>query len=161
MEVADKLQAELDRLQMTQPGEPVATMAETPDFPTPAPGFPTLNENLSTGQKIEYLMQELGFDMRTAVAVIEMSRQNQQPVLPVAMQSDAVPSAPANTGVSQTNLVDQILQELEAEIAAELPSEEPVVESPQITGEEYQLISSYFRSVTLPKLEALENGPKP
>lgn len=161
MEVADKLQAELDRLQMTQPEEPVATIAETPEFPTPAPGFPTLNENLSTGQKIEYLMQELGFDMRTAVAVIEMSRQNQQPVLPVAMQSDAVPSAPANTGISQTNLVDQILQELEAEIAAELPREEPVAESPRITGEEYQLISSYFRSVTLPKLEALESGPKP
>lgn len=162
MEVADKLQAELDRLQANQiDPTPAPASQEMPRFPEPATDYPALDNTLSAGQKIEYLMQELGLDMRTAVAVIEMAEQGAQPLHQTALQTPTtLATTPTDASMSQGSLVDQILQELEAEISADVPLEEPVMTPSLITVQEYQLISSYFRSVALPPLEAMRDTTK-
>lgn len=162
MEVADKLQAELDRLQANQLAPtPTHAPQEMPRFPEPTTDYPALDNTLSAGQKIEYLMRELGLDMRTAVAVIEMAEQGTQPLQQTAQQSPAsIATTPTDASMPQSSLVDQILKELEAEISADVPLEEPVMTPPLITVQEYQLISSYFRSVALPPLEAMHGTTK-
>lgn len=163
MAVADKLQAELDRLQMSQATSDASVMPQQEIATFPEDVAPVQMEKplMSAGQKIEYLMQELGLDMRTAVAVVEMAEQGG--TMPRGMAAGmAIPSPePVNASAPQETLVDQILRELEAEIAAEIPDEAPqelpsaeVEATPKVTVAEYTLLSSYFRSVALPALEA-------
>ena len=158
--VADQLQAELDLLRQ----QPQAAPLPQPVVPEPSSAAPVLATEGTEDQtlrKLEYLVTQMGFDMKTAVAVLEMSQTPTQAPMPVSAPSAApmgAMQAPMNAPlppVQNTNLVDQILRELEAEIEMPAAPEPAPAAQPQVTVEEYQLLSTYFKSVALPELQRL------
>ncbi len=158
--VADQLQAELDLLRQ----QPQAAPSPQPAIPEPsgaAAVMATEGTEDQTLRKLEYLVTQMGFDMKTAVAVLEMSQTPTQAPMPVSAPSAApmgAMQAPMNAPlppVQNTNLVDQILRELEAEIELPAAPEPAPAAQPQVTVEEYQLLSTYFKSVALPELQRL------
>lgn len=100
-EVANQLLEELNQLR-----QPALAAAQ----PTPVAGASgvvvgvDMSKTLSAGRKLEYLMEELGLDMKTAVAVLEMSAGNDgasAPTMAAAMTPVVAPvMAPVNTAVN-------------------------------------------------------------
>lgn len=132
--------------------EPVP-MAQTIALPEPAAVEPANNAQ-ETAKRLGYLMEELGLDMQTAVTVIQLSSKSG------ATPVDAIATAGAETAMTgtnvlyQTDVVDQILAELEAEIAQPAVQAAPQEARPERpTQSEYQLLSRYFASVALPALQ--------
>jgi hypothetical protein len=158
--VADQLQAELDLLRQ----QPQAAPLPAPANPAPvgaAAAMATEGTEDQRLRKLEYLVTQMGFDMKTAMAVLEMSQTPTQASAPVS-GSPAAPTGAIRTPthsplqpVQSTNLVDQILKELEDEIELPAPAEPAPAAQPQVTVEEYQLLSRYFKSVALPELKRL------
>ncbi|WP_372886669.1 hypothetical protein [Shimia sp.] len=129
-------------------------------------------EAVATARKLEMLMQELGLDLKTAVAVLEISAAGTpsgQTGTAGLRVGDRAPAAPPPVavvfpgsgaeGAAEAGLVEQILSELEAEIASAAPPDEPQAASPvsppparPLGPQDYQLLTRYFRSVVLPAL---------
>jgi hypothetical protein len=142
------------------PAAPVPGMAETAASMAPlgqtAAGAPLPEEDaaVKTARRLEYLMRELGMDLGTAVAVLQMNTgtgsEGMPAPAPVALPAAAAAAGtvqPAGGGpLYQDELVEQILQELEADAGprvSDLAASPPVQPMP----EEYQLLSLYFRSL--------------
>lgn len=162
-------------LAATPPLDPARLAPVDPSHLALAPPAEVSGDARGTTRKLGILMEELGLDLKTAVAVLEMSGLGQPAVTPASTSAASLgaatgPGRVAAGGLSavvspgvepalsqagqQGNLVDQILSELEAEIANAAPLPEPRDRDiPQIR--EYQLLSQYFRSVALPTLEQL------
>lgn len=111
-----------------------------------------------TGERLAYLVKHLGFDAQTAVAILQASSD----ISAGAQQAGLVPggvlvteNAMQQPGVLYENaMVDQILAELEAEMAA-AGTQTPF---PQVPLEEYQLLSRYFVSVGMPQLRPMSQS---
>ncbi len=112
-------------------------------------------EGALMAKRLSVLMDELGMDLATAVAVLQMSNGTTLPapalppgpagVVPASTRdTGAVGSTPDTQPLYQDGVVEQILRELEEETLA---MANPGAQNPAGTAEEYQLLSRYFRSV--------------
>lgn len=131
-------------------------MVQTVALPEPAVAEQATNAQ-ETARRLGFLMEELGLDMQTAVTVMQLSSKSDAP------SADAMSTAKAETAMTgtnvlyQTDVVDQILAELEAEIAQPTVQAVPQeTRSERPTQSEYQLLSRYFASVALPALQDVE-----
>lgn len=173
-EVAESIRREISMLQQgaapaaahaERPGwngEPVAAglsgKAELPAaFPAAAPsaadtGQAAESEAAQTARRLQYLMSELGMDLGTAVAVLQMKPGEPGMLLPAAADPLAPVAAPGQTGPApaalyQDDVVEQILQELEADTAGQAAAVPSGAALAQAAPEQHQLLSRYFRSV--------------
>ncbi len=176
------LQAQLDALQGVSPIASGGAMeSEQVGVSAPQP------QQVATGpehidgelQKLQYLISELGLDPQSALDVLQRAKRDgpdaphsdrTEPLSEIALPRSAqnvppqVSSQVAEPVLYQNELVDQILAELEAEMAetsnAPLPAEET---QPTIAVTDYVLLSRYFKSAALPVLEAMavEEEAKP
>ncbi|SFL19559.1 hypothetical protein [Shimia haliotis] len=118
-----------------------------------------LAESNAAADRLRFLMDELGLDMQTAVAVLQMSPSDDiraPEILPMpterALETETAVAA-TNTILYQTDVVDQILAELEADIAQpQMPKSAEAAAAVSPTIQEYQLLSRYFASAALPAL---------
>lgn len=113
-------------------------------------------------------MEELGLDMQTSVAILQMAPRNLRTAQPgrTLQLSQFAPAAivaeprPVPTSVLyQNDVVDQILAELEAEMAPE-PAQSELsgvvgVSTVPVSVKDFQLLSRYFASAALPALQAM------
>ncbi|MBO9475413.1 hypothetical protein J7413_17830 [Shimia sp. R10_1] len=124
----------------------------------------------SEAQKLDFLVTQLGLDTQTALSVLQLSAQprNAPPVTAtrvgqadsagLAGVSDERAQVPQDAASSkpvlyQNQLVDQILAELEAEIAL-IDAESPAsVRAVDVSVNDYVLLSRYFKSAALPALQ--------
>ncbi|WP_270725993.1 hypothetical protein [Shimia sp. Alg240-R146] len=175
------LQSDLDALKAQSQPVPMADevaiepVGQSTEAAAPLP----LND---TATNLQFLMDSLGLDMQTAVAVIQMAPQiATSPPTPespaagnsigVLKSSDVGFGTPQNVGslhgskpptqvLYQTDVVDQILAEIEEEIVRprhDANDPNGAVDRPSI--EDYQLLSRYFVSVALPALTAMAQNP--
>ncbi|KPA20625.1 hypothetical protein shim_32280 [Shimia sp. SK013] len=175
------LQSDLDALKTRSQHVPLAAETAIESVGHSADIAPSLPMN-DTAQKMQFLMDSLGLDMQTAVAVIQMSPQAgaasnslnaaaSGSMLEVQKTPGAVLESAQNMAVLhasnppaqvlyQTDVVDQILAEIEEEIVrprqaakgSDLATGRPTIE-------DYQLLSRYFVSVALPALSAMAQKP--
>lgn len=104
-----------------------------------------------TTDKLAYLVEELGLDLRSAVAVLELAEGNStdmfDPLAPLEKQPDITVSSATMESAAAPQVADDV-------VADELEPV-PVHSGPQIvTVAEYTLLSDYFRSAVLPALQA-------
>lgn len=112
-----------------------------------------------TTEKLTYLVEQLGLDLRTAVAVLELAEQELQDDSVLIEQegpyTQGVPMQSFQTEPSE--LLESLWGEVNQPLALGLDDEPPVKEiemsvpSP-VTVREYQLLSDYFASAVLPVL---------
>ncbi len=147
-EVAVEAGAELWRGDMNADGGAEVGNAEPP---TP-----------DTAQQLAFLTRQMGFDAQTALAVLKMSEAQTKNGVAEAAPDPVQALQPQTLGVVgnevmyEQALVDEILAEMEAEMAAsglETAAPAHIAASDQVA--EYQLLSSYFASAALPKLQQL------
>lgn len=149
MEVAEKLQSELERLGTFQDDER-ELFAEVDQGSNTNTAPPAEGSIMSAGQKIEYLMTKLGLDMHTAVAVVEMAESDAKLSGPAANQnSDALIESASDTTFGNS-VVDQILEELEMEVGSDTNLGVDHLSQSGARVENYELLTSYFRSVVFP-----------
>jgi len=106
-------------------------------------------------ERLAYLVKHLGYDAQTALAILQAA-----PQAPSADDFAAGVEPQGTLGTEppsvlyENALVDQILAEMEAEMAAVVEQEEPVppTEAPVSYIAEYELLSRYFVSAGLPAL---------
>jgi hypothetical protein len=108
-------------------------------------------------KRLQYLMGEIGLDAKTAWMLLQMDDKNtapaaplMQPVLATTNLSQPVSTEPAQSAY-QENLVAQILAELEQNVAPDPVAQVETAGPAAIPDAEYQLLSSYFRSVLPPR----------
>lgn len=155
MDTISMLQVDLARMKAAEGVVPPPQYSED----APMVDRPTASE--TTAKRLQFLMEDLGLDMHTAVAVLQMSPQS-NPMIdygavtspPPAQQVESPPGAGTKV-LYQTDVVDQILAELEADIAQPNVPMAPVADASRPTIQEYQLLSRYFTSVALPALRKL------
>ncbi len=110
-------------------------------------GAPAVQESEAeqTARRLQYLMSELGMDLGTAVAVLQMrapaaglpaTSPAARAAAPMQPHAAALPAAAGQ--LYQDDVVEQILQELESEAA---PSPDAAA-----VPQDYQLLSRYFQS---------------
>lgn len=163
LEALERLQTQVSRFQPNAPGEYSPLRNSTLPVPARNPGpdsggadtFSQVQDQ--SGARIAYLVQQLGFDTQTARAIL-LAIQKDGAISP---QVGAIPGAGSVTEVAapQSNImyenamVDQILAELEAEMAAAGTMALDGATLPgQASADEYQLLSRYFVSAALPAL---------
>ncbi|WP_299419040.1 hypothetical protein [uncultured Shimia sp.] len=159
LETLERLQAQVAHLQ-SEGGAGFEPAVETALDPQGSQGYVAggrldgarLSAQDQTGERLAYLVKQLGFDAQTAVAILQASPdaapgvQQSGAVLGGALVSEISMQQP---GVLYENaMVDQILAELEAEMV----SAEAQAPRQEVSREEYQLLSRYFVSVGLPTL---------
>ena len=112
-----------------------------------------------TTEKLSYLVEQLGLDLRTAVAVLELAEQELQddgalvdPAEIYASSVTTVSSQPAQSDLLET-LWGEINQPQVEEVEAAAPEIEMEAKPPMpVTVREYRLLSDYFASAALPVL---------
>ncbi|WP_412555363.1 hypothetical protein [Shimia sp. MIT1388] len=164
LETLERLQAQVARFQPVGSAAPMPTGSvqiapgEAAGLALTGAGALAAPEVDQTSDRLAYLVKHLGFDAQTAVAILQASPHGttvQQPggtmVTDIAMQQPGV--------LYENAMVDQILAELEAEMA-DAGSAQTVMQAPQQQAqrEEYQLLSRYFASVGLPALLPLDHS---
>lgn len=118
-----------------------------------------------TTEKLSYLVEQLGLDLRTAVAVLELAEQELQDdgvlVEPAGMYAPSVPtvsSQPTQSDLLET-LWGEINQSQVVEVEAAAPEIEMEAKPPMpVTVREYRLLSDYFVSAALPILTPEVSG---
>ncbi len=174
--VAPRAQVALPAANLTQGGRPAAIGDPMDGGQGP---FASAEEGRSEVQKLEFLMSQLGLDMQTAVSVLQMSNARRGAGGATVQETSNPPprggeGAAAPTPVLyQNELVDQILAELEAELAGPVGGSEAlnVEATPAQTAavsimpsaremRDYQLLSHYFGSAALPDLKEMM-APQP
>lgn len=170
------LQSEIARLRNA---EASMVAVQPPVMPVVAPAalMPPVQDDISeqvnapaksAPQNLQFLMEELGLDMQTAVAILQMAPQSQTAAglgvvgLPIQIAPSvmaAEPQAVATSVLYQNDVVDQILAELEAEmVPAAAQSAAPAINAAPMVSvavKDYQLLSRYFASAALPALQAM------
>lgn len=169
-----QLAAELGRL--SENGQPESQANETVppegdlvadlDLPLTSGAGQNAVDTTSPATHLRYLIEDLGLDMRTAVAVLEVAS-NGAGLPEVAddisdsatiMADPTVPSQLAE----RDKLVEELLSELDGQLAVADMGKgieaEPVAPEPEptlqvISVPEYQLLSYYFRSAGLPLIQ--------
>ncbi|TCL01132.1 hypothetical protein BXY66_2441 [Shimia isoporae] len=131
-----------------------ATYPQYPVSPSVAAHAPMPADSQQTAQRLQFLMEELGLDMQTAVAVLQMAPDSHAQLADPHAPTSAMPSVETKV-LYQTDVVDQILAELEADIAAPMTLDDEGIEGSRPSIEEYQLLSRYFASAALPELRAM------
>lgn len=107
--------------------------------------------------RMAYLIQHLGFDAQTARAILLAVPKNgaklaQVGAIPAQSSVTEIAATPSHV-LYKNAMVDQILAELEADMAAAGAGEPQGMPLPgQASVEEYQLLSRYFVSAALPAL---------
>jgi len=135
--------------------EPVGNLQ--PDTGMTAISRPGLQQSST---HMSYLVQQLGFDAQTARAILLAVPKDGGMSPQVGLVQDGSPitevAATQSNVLYETAMVDQILAELEAEMAAAGAAERQGDALPgQPSVEEYQLLSRYFVSAALPALTPL------
>ncbi|MFY0617621.1 hypothetical protein [Shimia sp.] len=124
-----------------------------------------MSDSASEVKKLDYLINTIGLDPQTALSILAVAIQKDNKTTPATPELD--PSVPAETqrGTGSTNaqpmlyqngLVDQILSELEAELAqgADTVRAGDISSAAQnVSVEDYVILSRYFRSAALPVLQ--------
>lgn len=138
---------------MPQPAEEILAAAQAGNTDMVQASVPEVAESEAeqTARRLQYLMSELGMDLGTAVAVLQMKSSAAPPDQPAGMMEPAslpVPGQQAASGaLYRDDVVEQILQELEIEAglpqAAAPQPPEPQYAAPQ----QHELLSRYFRSL--------------
>lgn len=163
LETLERLQAQVALFQpkgsvVPMPTGPGQIAPETAGGALTGVGALAAPEVDQTSDRLAYLVTHLGFDAQTALAILQASPNGAAgPQASGAMVTDAVMQQP---GVLYENaMVDQILAELEAEMADVGGSQAVMqVQQQQAQREEYQLLSRYFASVGLPALLPLAHS---
>ncbi len=111
---------------------------------------------VQAAQRLEYLMSEIGLDLQTALAVLQMTPGNTtvdmgiDPTMETGISaSDAMHAGTRYKG----DVVSQILDELETDFAQTSPTPAttaPVAEKVEIPNAEFQLLSDFFESIVIP-----------
>lgn len=118
-----------------------------------------------TTEKLTYLVEQLGLDLRTAVAVLELAEQELQDDGALATPEDLY--TPSVTTVAsppaQSDLLESLWVEINkpqiTEVEAATPEIEVEVKPPMpVTVREYRLLSDYFASAALPILAPEVSG---
>ncbi len=100
--------------------------------------------------RLEYLMREIGLDLNTALAVLQMTPTGTDETTKPGMQP--VHSAPTVFAQQEDDIVSQILLELEADLAEAEQAEPAAAPEPVLLPpDEFKLLSDYFQSVALPR----------
>ncbi len=156
--VVEALKDQVDDLSKTE--NPVGVLLQEP-LVEPELSSSGARENTGAptraAQNLQYLMEELGLDINTAVTVMQMSegRQARQSGMGLGLDT-SINGSTRPTGVAnelfEGDIIDQILQELEAEITVDS------LEVPMVDMHEYQLLSDYFESAALPALRAFSEA---
>jgi hypothetical protein len=104
-----------------------------------------------TTDKLAYLVEELGLDLRSAVAVLELAEGNTTDMFDPLAPREKQPNITVSSATMESAAAPQIAEDA---VADELEPA-PVHSGPQIvTVAEYTLLSDYFRSAVLPALQA-------
>jgi hypothetical protein len=118
----------------------------------------------ATAERLHYLMTEIGLDAKTALMLIQMGAGNSTPALsdPNGLVGSSAMGATQQTAAAggnqnqnqnqffQDSVVSQILSELETGLNDRSPATMPVENAiAKMSHGEYQLLSSYFKSVAL------------
>ncbi len=119
---------------------------------TNTPGNRPTTGNL--GKKLAYLIEEIGLDPQTAMSVL----QAQLGELAPDPSAELPQTAAQRTPLYQDDVVSQILSELETELTGGAKAETPQAataqsSTPAVDAGEYQLLTDYFKSVVVPKLQ--------
>lgn len=162
------MQNQLNALQPPQPVQDAAVtapLAGVQAAPVQVPQATEMATLHSEAQKLDFLVTTLGLDAQTALSVLRLAmkaKETAAPLTPTAT-SDAQSygaSVPATGAASQDKpilyqgeLVDQILAELEAEIASSDPSAASLPQTDSVSVQDYVLLSRYFKSAALPELQ--------
>ncbi|WP_283426902.1 hypothetical protein [Shimia sagamensis] len=162
-EAMERLQAQVSQFQPNATGSYASLSNSTQPVPLGNLGRDTERTDSSppvqgqSSARMAYLVQHLGFDAQTARAILQAVPDNR--IIP--SQASAIPGLSTLTEIAATPsnvlyenaMVDQILAELETEMAAAGTVEHQGVALPgQASVEEYQLLSRYFVSAALPAL---------
>ena len=126
---------------------------------------PVSSEKIATGglaTQLQYLIDVIGLEPHAAISVLQgkvaqlgTASQNTQITQPISDASTALDSAADIGTLYQEDVVSQILKELEDELTEpEVPGAtlQSKSEGIEISRNEFQLLSQYFKSVVLPKL---------
>jgi hypothetical protein len=106
-------------------------------------------------ERLAYLVKHLGYDAQTALTILKAAPDAQSgDDLAVSANSQWNAEAAPQSVLYENALVDQILAEMEAEMAAVVGQEQTVAltEAPAANVAEYELLSRYFVSAGLPAL---------
>lgn len=163
-----ELQAEIKRLQSGVPPAGGAQYIQTPDVKMLTGEPVSVNSGvtdtspatvihddglaeLDLPRKLRYLIEEVGLAPDTALTVLQAGSSSLK-------QNQDGQTAPTNVHLSTLSpgdVVSEILKELEGDLSVENHSNSEIVEQTHetvVTRQEYQLLSSYFRSVVFPDL---------
>ncbi|MEC7961794.1 MAG: hypothetical protein VX201_00835 [Pseudomonadota bacterium] len=149
-------------LQVTPPDTAEVDLGHSPAMIEPQIGQTSQHR---TTEKLSYLVEQLGLDLRTAVAVLELAEQELQDdgalVEPAEIYAPSVPtvsSQPAQPDLLET-LWGEINQPEVVEVEAAAPKIEMEAKPPMpVTVREYRLLSDYFASAALPILAPEVSG---
>ncbi|WP_294222134.1 hypothetical protein [uncultured Shimia sp.] len=162
-EAMERLQVRVSQFQPNAPGVFAALSNSAPQVHLGNPGpdgamsgssAPDQDQNSA---RMTYLVQHLGFDAQTAQAILLANPNNgakpsQVGAIPVQSTETEIAATPSHV-LFENAMVDQILAELEAEMAAAgTVARQGTALSGQASVEEYQLLSRYFVSAALPAL---------
>lgn len=186
-----QLAQELDRLTRTEANVPeevdagqLQTQAISEDVAIPdttasaeMEAEPMRAPSYSAAGHLRYLIEDLGLDMRTAVAVLEVAsaatlqgEAKQEPVQPGAEKLMQQATLADSFASEDAQLVEELLQGLEAQLTDGAPAtsrDNPPAEEanhvapavlPEVTVPHYQLLSYYFKSAALPYLAAQQEN---
>lgn len=164
----EALQSQVAGLQATRVEVPLTSQVEREFLAAPvnAAAFPTEQRlYVETGQtqlpndasRLAFLVKNLGYDAQTALSILQAAPQvvqDESEDVSFEFEPKVVPGTSPQSVLYENALVDQILSEMEAEMAAAVVH----VESPPDMSEslpnvaEYQLLSRYFVSAGMPVL---------
>lgn len=186
-----QLARELDRLTRTEvnvPEEADAGQLQTQEISEDAAipdttasvqveAAPMQAPSYSAAGHLRYLIEDLGLDMRTAVAVLEVASSSslhgevkQEPAQSGAEEFMQQATLADSVASEDARLVEELLQGLEAQLDDGAPATSrdnpPVAEEnhvapavlPEVAVPHYQLLSYYFKSAALPYLAAQQEN---
>lgn len=159
--VLGELQAQVATLQKTQSDVAAAPWGGGTDAQGLAPlGTPAAErhaqaETAHDAERLAYLVKHLGYDAQTALTILKAAPDAQVgDDLAVSANPQWNAEAAPESVLYENALVDQILAEMETEMAAVVGQEQTVAstEAPAANIAEYELLSRYFVSAGLPAL---------
>ncbi len=159
--VLGELQAQVATLQKTQSDVAAAPWGVGTDAQGLAPlGTPAAERHAQAdtahdAERLAYLVKHLGYDAQTALTILKAAPDAQAgDDLAVSVNPQWNAEAAPQSVLYENALVDQILAEMEAEMAAVVGQEQTVAstEAPAANIAEYELLSRYFVSAGLPAL---------